>query len=73
MKKTKEKPERKVSYHLRQAWNEFLKLERQHPDEQDEFRHGIHHLQGLLAMRVARRTEPEDWPTYNEEDCREPY
>jgi hypothetical protein len=64
----KKNPEQKVMACLNRAWSEFLKLERQHPDELDEFRHGIHHLQGLMAMRVARRHEPEDWPTYPESD-----
>lgn len=59
--------ERLVLDRLGEAWSEFLKLERQHPDELGEFRHGIHRLQGLVAMRVARRYEPESWPTHKQE------
>jgi hypothetical protein len=43
------------------AWNRFIKLEKQHPSDIDEFREGIHKLQGLLAMRPLRRQYPNYW------------
>lgn len=49
---------------LGSAWNEFLKLERQHPNEQAEFLASIHQLQGIMATRVLRRVFPAGWPTH---------
>jgi len=46
------------------AYGEFLKLDRTHPDEMRDFVNGIHRLQELLAVRIARRDYPEGWPTY---------
>ena len=46
------------------AFNEFCALERQHPDELRDFTDGIHKLQNLLTVRIARREYPEGWPTY---------
>lgn len=57
--------EQKVMGSLVDAWNEFRKLPTQHPSEIDEFCEGIHRCQNLLAMRVARRADPENFKTYN--------
>ena len=46
------------------AWNKFVGLERQHPNETEMFAEGIHQCQNLLAVRIARREFPEGWPTY---------
>ena len=46
------------------AWNSFHRLESQHPDELAEFTQGIHRLQGILAIRIARRKNPDGWPTH---------
>ena len=45
--------------HLVKAWNLFLKIERQHPAEVDDFCDGMHQCQRLLQARVARRAEPD--------------
>jgi len=50
--------ERLVLEHLENAWNDFARLESDHPDEVMEFRLGIHQLQHILAARVVRR---DDW------------
>jgi hypothetical protein len=50
--------------HLVSAYEAFGRLEPQHPDEEAEFRGGIHRCQDLLAVRIARRAFPEGWPTY---------
>ena len=44
------------------AWNKFVGLQRQHPDEQRDFADGIHKCQDLLAVRIARREYPQGWP-----------
>jgi len=40
---------------LVEAWSAFLALPAEHPDDQDEFRTGLHHLQAMILMRPARR------------------
>lgn len=47
---------------LVESWNEFVKLDRQHPDELKEFGDAIHNLQSILALRVVRRSYPKGWP-----------
>ena len=44
------------------AWNQFVGLDRQHPDELRDFADGIHKCQDCLALRIARRIYPEGWP-----------
>lgn len=46
---------------LVEAFDCYLELPVQHPDESSEFRYHIHMLQGLLACRVARRDHPRGW------------
>ena len=46
---------------LRRAWEQFLRIDRVHPDELDEFRRSIHHLQGLMGLRILTRDYPEVW------------
>lgn len=48
-------------YHITQAWNIYVKLEKQHPSELGEFSDSIHRLQYLLGIRVLRRTFPKAW------------
>lgn len=38
-----------------EVWNKFLKLPKEHPSEQFEFRHDIHHLQHRIMARPIRR------------------
>lgn len=56
--------EKKTLEALAEAWHRFLQLDRQHPDEADEFRAAIHRAQDLIAVRVARRADPATWPTH---------
>lgn len=56
--------EKNVLTHLASAWNEFVKLPENHPSEREEFMHAIHAAQDILAVRVARRADPETWPTF---------
>jgi hypothetical protein len=49
---------------LMAAYEAFLKLDREHPDELREFVDGIHRCQDVLGMRVLRRAVPTGWPTY---------
>lgn len=46
------------------SFNKFSKLARQHPDEIRDFTDGIHILQNILTVRIARREYPKGWPTY---------
>ena len=41
------------------AWNKFVGLDRQHPDELRDFTDSIHRCQDLLAVRIARRIYPQ--------------
>lgn len=56
------KSELKILDSLVDAWNEFGKLESQHPDEVRDFADGIHKCQGILGMRIARKHEPKIFP-----------
>lgn len=57
--------EQLVLEHLVAAWDAFVELTAQHPDEQDDFRRGIHFLQYMMATRAVRRLDPTNWPIYN--------
>ena len=52
--------------HLCAAVDAFEELERQHPQEADEFYAAIHRLQDLLAVRVCRRVYPYGWVTFRD-------
>ena len=45
---------------LIEAWNAFVNLPIQHPDDHDEFRHALHQIQNIVGMRVVRRNF-KDW------------
>lgn len=47
--------ERAVLDHLAAAWNAYLELSKAHPDQDAEFRHGIHALQHQIMARPTRR------------------
>ena len=51
---------------LIQAFNAYSALPMQHPDEMNDFTRGIHSLQALLAVRIARRCYPDGWPSYTD-------
>jgi hypothetical protein len=54
--------EGKIMDSLVDAWNEFIKLDRQHPCEINDFADGIHRCQYQLTMRILRRDYPEGYP-----------
>lgn len=67
--------EEEVMKHLVEAWNAFVamydsyttdELDKKscHPDDVEEFRHGIHTLQHILAARAMRRIDPKNWLHY---------
>ncbi|MCC0764746.1 hypothetical protein IR151_17265 [Clostridioides sp. ES-S-0006-03] len=50
------------------AWNEFIKLDKQHPSELNDFCDAIHKAQQILGLRVLRNDYPEGWnKKYNKE------
>jgi len=54
--------EGKVMDALVEAWNEYIKLEKQHPSDINEFGDGIHKCQHALTIRILRRDYPEGYP-----------
>jgi hypothetical protein len=59
-----------VAHKLAEAWNLFLLLPAEHPDEINEMRAAIHAAQGLILSRTGRRqinsrqTSPKGDPGY---------
>lgn len=60
--------EQECYIYLQQSFNAYRKLKVQHPDEIRDFVDAIHSLQGLLAIRIARRTYPNGWITHAPEE-----
>ena len=58
------KEEDMVMNDLLNAWSNFKKLPKQHPDDLPDFKFGIHLCQGLLMQRVTRRDYPKGY--YNQ-------
>jgi len=58
----KELVERAVLRNLKEAWNAFVRLPRTHYDHLDEFRAAIHAAQGIVAVKMMQRREPELFP-----------
>lgn len=54
--------EGKVMDALILAVEEFIKLDRQHPNEGSDFIDGIHKCQTVLGLRILRRDYPKGWP-----------
>lgn len=54
--------EEKILKHLAEAFNLFSKLEKQHPDELNDFTEGIHKCQYVIGMRYAREHRPDLFP-----------
>ena len=54
--------EGKVMDSLVEAYNAFVKLDRQHPNELQDFIDGIHECQSVLGLRILRRDYPKGWP-----------
>lgn len=53
--------ERQVLDMLAAATNVYFKLPEEHPVERDEWILAVHRLQDLIAVRVARRVDPDIW------------
>jgi hypothetical protein len=60
--------EGEVADHLFSANEAFTDLPVEHEDDQREFEYHVHMLQGLLAVRVARRAYPGGWLNTQLED-----
>ena len=54
--------EGKVSDALVTAWNEFCKLDIQHPSDTPCFCEAINACQQILGMRILQRDYPAGWP-----------
>lgn len=46
---------------LVEAWNLWITLDEKHPDDNPEMKSAIHSAQSLVALRVARRADPDIW------------
>ena len=57
--------EQAVMVNLKEAYEKFMQLSKEHPDELRDFVDGIHRCQDVMAVRVCRREFPEGWPTYD--------
>jgi len=53
--------EKDVLSHLAQAWEKFVALPQNSTDNLKEYQESIHRCQQLVALRVARRADPEVW------------
>lgn len=53
--------EKRVLHYLREAHNRFQALPDKHPAEDREWVDAIHRMQNLIAFRVARRADPDEW------------
>lgn len=54
--------EEKIIEYLAEAFNLFSKLDKQHPDELNDFSDGIHKCQYVIGMRYAREHRPDLFP-----------
>ncbi len=48
--------EKEIMDNLANAWNIFISLPLEHPDEVNEFRYKIHDIQRMVLIRQYRRT-----------------
>lgn len=49
---------------ITEIWNLFNNLYQTHPSDLEDFQHGIHELQKVMAMRKIRRLYPNEYPSY---------
>jgi hypothetical protein len=56
--------EKEILFLLADAWNKFQAIEGKHPDDNRDFLDGIHNLQRLIGVRVARRVDVDVWNQY---------
>jgi len=53
--------ERAILDHLADAWNLYCALRTRAASDDEEMQRAIHAAQALIALRVARRANPEVW------------
>ena len=53
--------EKQVLSNLCDSWKSFSELPNRTQDDADEFKDAIHRCQQLIALRVARRVNPDVW------------
>lgn len=53
--------EKQVLSSLCDSWKSFSELLNKSQDDVDEFKDAIHRCQQLIALRVARRVNPDVW------------
>lgn len=53
--------EKNCLLNLAAAWNFFVAMPAKHPSDTHEFQSAIHNAQCLIALRVARRVNPDFW------------
>jgi len=58
------KQEKLTHEKLMEFYEEYLKLERQHPSELHDLVHFIHNIQGLFCKKIVRRVYNDFWPMY---------
>lgn len=46
---------------LAAAWNQWLQIRQRMPQDDVDFSDAIHRAQNLIALRVARRADPDVW------------
>lgn len=51
-----------------ELWNEFLKLENGHPDDQHSVRFFIHGIQQTIGTRIASRVCPDVFTQFKKEE-----
>lgn len=56
--------EQQILHHTTQAWNLFTELNQTHPTDQRDFGSSINNLQKIISMRMARKIEPQIFPTH---------
>jgi hypothetical protein len=56
--------EKEVLKKIGEAHKAFMNLKQDHPDDIRDFVNGVHIMQGLIMQRIARRSDPEMFPTY---------
>ena len=44
-----------------EIWNSWCKLPNRSDDDNNEFQRAIHLAQQLIALRIARRVDPDIW------------
>lgn len=52
--------EKETMWHLVRFWNAFVQLDNT-PHDSSDVCDAVHRIQGIFAIRVARRVNPEIW------------